>query len=71
MSSARLSNTSYVVLGLVEACQPATPYDLKRFAEISVFNFWSVPHTQIYSECARLAGRSSPESTRTSTSPLF
>ena len=55
MSSARLSNTSYVVLGLVEACQPATPYDLKRFAEISVFNFWSVPHTQIYGECARLA----------------
>src|SRR5206468_7165665 len=55
VSSARLTNTSYVVLGLVEACQPATPYDLKRFAEISVFNFWSVPHTQIYGECSRLA----------------
>lgn len=55
MSSPRLTNTSYVVLGLVEVCQPATPYDLKRFAEISVFNFWSVPHTQIYSESARLA----------------
>ncbi len=51
----RLTDTSYVVLGLVEACQPATPYDLKRFAEISVFHFWSVPHTQVYSECARLA----------------
>lgn len=55
MSSRALSDTSHVVLGLVEICEPATPYDLKRFAEISVFNFWSVPHTQIYSECARLA----------------
>jgi DNA-binding PadR family transcriptional regulator len=51
----RLTDTSYVVLGLVEVCQPATPYDLKQFARISVFNFWSVPHTQVYSECARLA----------------
>jgi PadR family transcriptional regulator, regulatory protein AphA len=51
----RLTQTSYVVLGLVDACQPATPYDLKRFAEISVFNFWTVPHTQIYAESARLA----------------
>ena len=51
----RLTDTSYVVLGLVEVCQPATPYDLKQFAKVSVFNFWSVPHTQVYSECARLA----------------
>jgi len=55
VSTPRLDNTSHVVLGLVEVCQPATPYDLKRFAEISVFNFWSVPHTRVYSECARLA----------------
>lgn len=55
MSSGALKQTSYVVLGLVETCEPATPYDLKRFAEISVFNFWSIPHTQIYTECARLA----------------
>jgi DNA-binding PadR family transcriptional regulator len=46
---------SYVVLGLVESCEPATPYALKRAAERSVFHFWSVPHTQVYSECARLA----------------
>src|SRR3954454_14880684 len=51
----RLTQTSYVVLGLVELCQPATPYDLKRVAEVSVFNFWSVPHTQIYAESGRLA----------------
>jgi DNA-binding PadR family transcriptional regulator len=54
-TNVRLSGTSYVVLGLVELCQPATPYDLKQFARISVFKFWSVPHTQIYAECARLA----------------
>lgn len=51
----RLTATSHAVLGLVEVCEPATPYDLKRFAEISVFNFWSVPHTQVYAECGRLA----------------
>ena len=44
-----------MVLGLVESCEPATPYDLKRLAEISVFNFWSIPHTQVYTECSRLA----------------
>jgi DNA-binding PadR family transcriptional regulator len=55
MSSPRLTETSYIVLGLLEQAQPATPYDLKRLAQISTMNFWSVPHTQLYSECARLA----------------
>jgi PadR family transcriptional regulator AphA len=55
VSSPRLTTTSYVVLGLLERCQPATPYDLKRFAQVSVLHFWSVPHTQLYTECARLA----------------
>lgn len=55
MSSVRLSTTSYVVLGLVEMCQPATPYDIKRAAEVSTANFWTVAHTQLYSECSRLA----------------
>ncbi len=55
MSSVRLSTTSYVVFGLVEICQPATPYDIKRAAEQSTANFWTVPHTQLYSECARLS----------------
>jgi len=56
MSSPRLSETSYVVLGLVEQLAPATPYDLKQFTLLSTGYFWSVPHTQIYTECARLAG---------------
>lgn len=55
MSSTRLTETSYIVLGLLERLQPATPYDLKRLAQISTINFWSVPHTQLYTECARLA----------------
>jgi PadR family transcriptional regulator, regulatory protein AphA len=55
MSSLRLSETSYIVLGLLERCGEATPYDLKRVAQLSTNNFWSIPHTQIYSECARLA----------------
>jgi DNA-binding PadR family transcriptional regulator len=67
MSSPRLDDTSYVVLGLVEVCEPATPYDLKQFAEISVFNFWSVPHTRVYSECARLASHGLLDEEREST----
>lgn len=56
MSTPRLTETSYIVLGLLDATAgEATPYDLKQIAEVSVFNFWSVPHTQIYTECERLA----------------
>jgi DNA-binding PadR family transcriptional regulator len=55
MSTRRLTETSYIVLGLLERLQPATPYDLKRVAQLSTINFWTVPHTQLYSECARLA----------------
>src|SRR6478735_4864161 len=55
MSSQRLTATSYTVLGLLEHIQPATPYDLKQVAQVSTLHFWSVPHTQLYTECARLA----------------
>ncbi len=55
MSSPRLTETSYIVMGLLEQAQPATPYDLKQLAQVSTANFWSVPHTQLYTECARLA----------------
>jgi PadR family transcriptional regulator AphA len=50
----RLTETSYIVLGLIAQIGPATPYDLKRMAKISTFNFWTVPHTQLYTECERL-----------------
>jgi DNA-binding PadR family transcriptional regulator len=49
-----LTETSYIVLGLLDLNEPATPYDLKQFVKVSISNFWSAPHTQIYSECARL-----------------
>ncbi len=54
VSSPRLSATSFIVLGLLERAGSGTPYDLKQAAQISTNNFWTVPHTQIYTECARL-----------------
>lgn len=51
----RLNGSSYVVLALLQAKGEATPYDLKRFLEQSVQNFWPVPHTTFYAEPARLA----------------
>lgn len=55
VSTPRLSTTSYAVLGLLELCQPATPYQLKQAAQISIFHFWTITHTQLYTECSRLA----------------
>jgi DNA-binding PadR family transcriptional regulator len=55
VSTPRLTTTSFIVLGLVEQSEPATPYDLKRIAQLSVFKFWTLPHTQLYTECERLA----------------
>ncbi|HTA04898.1 MAG TPA: PadR family transcriptional regulator [Solirubrobacteraceae bacterium] len=51
----RLTETSYIVLGLLEQIEPATPYDVKQVAQLSTANFWALPHTQLYTECARLA----------------
>ena len=42
------------MLGLLDLHEPATPYELKQFAKTSVFRVWPLPHSQIYSECARL-----------------
>lgn len=55
MAEPRLTETSYIVLGMLEFMQPATPYDLKRVASLSTMSFWTVPHSQLYAECARLA----------------
>jgi PadR family transcriptional regulator, regulatory protein AphA len=55
MAETRLTPTSFVVLGLIEQMQPASPYDLKRAVSMGVGHFWSLPHTQLYGECARLA----------------
>lgn len=63
-SGPRLSQTSFVVLGLIEQAEPATPYDLKRLAALSTSNFWTVPHTQLYTECQRLAAEGLLSETR-------
>jgi PadR family transcriptional regulator, regulatory protein AphA len=57
MSRAPLTNASYLILGLVELMGPTTPYDLESVVQRSgMMNFWWLPHTQLYNECARLAG---------------
>jgi DNA-binding PadR family transcriptional regulator len=50
----KLTATSYIVLGLVDQLGEASAYDLKQAVASSVGNFWSVPHSQIYREAARL-----------------
>jgi DNA-binding PadR family transcriptional regulator len=54
-SEIRLTPTSYIVLGLVEAAGEATPYDLKNMVAASLGNFWTLHHAQLYSEPERLA----------------
>jgi DNA-binding PadR family transcriptional regulator len=55
-SEHRLSPTSYIVLALIDGAGEATPYDLKQAVAMTLGNFWSVPHAQIYAEPERLAG---------------
>jgi PadR family transcriptional regulator, regulatory protein AphA len=49
-----LTPTSYIVLGLLEAAGPSTPYALKQGIAGSIGNFWPVPHSQLYAEPDRL-----------------
>jgi DNA-binding PadR family transcriptional regulator len=63
----RLGPTSYLVLGMVAVSGPSTPYDLKRYVELTVGNFWPFPHTQLYAEPARLAEAGLLEETREQT----
>lgn len=55
MSTPRLTEASFIVLGILERVQPATPYDLKQVAQLSTTHFWTMPHSQFYSECERLS----------------
>lgn len=52
-----LSPVQVIVLGLLRLGGEATPYDLKQRVSGSVGNFWSVPHSQLYSEPDRLVAR--------------
>ncbi len=55
MSTERLTPTSYLVLGLLAREGPSTPYELERHVRVTLGNFWSFPHTLLYSEPPRLA----------------
>ena len=54
MQDIRLTHVSFIVLGLLSRAKLATPYDLKQMAA-SLSDLWSVQHTQLYGEPARLA----------------
>jgi PadR family transcriptional regulator AphA len=51
----RLTPTSYIVLGFLEIAGESTPYELKKAVAVSVGNFWSLQHAQLYTEPERLA----------------
>ena len=63
----RAGPVSYLVLGIVALRGPSTPYDLKRFVQLTVGHFWPFPHTQLYAEPARLAEAGLLEETREET----
>lgn len=53
----QLTPTSYVVLGCIASCGgAATPYELKTMIGESIADFWSFPHSQLYTEPERLTG---------------
>ena len=57
MSTPALTQTSFIVLGLLDLGGPQTPYDLKTLMARSIGNFWTVPHSQLYAEPDRLLAR--------------
>lgn len=51
----RLGPSSHVILGILSAAGPQTPYALKQIIGRTVGYYWTFPHAQIYAEAARLA----------------
>lgn len=49
-----LSVSSYVILGLLEQCGAATPYELKKLVDGSIGYFWDFPRAQLYVDPERL-----------------
>ncbi len=54
-NSIRLTTTSYALLAVIGEFGEMTSYDIKGEIEVSIENFWPVPHTTAYEEPARLA----------------
>ena len=71
-SEIRLTPTSYIVLGLLEAAGEATPYDLKQMVAVSLGNFWTLQHAQLYTEPERLGWlpQRAPRGARPAAAPL-
>jgi PadR family transcriptional regulator, regulatory protein AphA len=67
LSTPPLTQTSIIVLGLLDLSGPSTPYDLKVLMANSIGNFWSVPHSQLYAEPDRLLARRLVEMTQEET----
>ncbi|HEY6056705.1 MAG TPA: helix-turn-helix transcriptional regulator [Candidatus Limnocylindrales bacterium] len=44
-----------LILGILAAAGPQTPYSIKQIVGRSVGHYWPFPHAQIYAETARLA----------------
>lgn len=55
MTHTKLTPTSYIILGLLSQVPELTPYGLKQLALAGVGHLWTIPHSQIYAEPARLA----------------
>jgi len=55
MARTELTPTSYIILGLLSQAVELSPYGLKQLALASVGHLWTIPHSQIYAEPARLA----------------
>ena len=53
-SPERLPDSSYGVLVVIALNEPYSAYDVKQQLDQMGREFWSVPHTQVYRECARL-----------------
>ena len=51
----RLTPTSYALLALLDQLGEASSYDIKQAMDMTIENFWPVPHTTAYEEPARLA----------------
>ena len=57
----RAGPVSYLVLGIVAVRGPSTSYDLKRFVQLTIGNFWPFPHTQLYEALEVVRGRAPAE----------
>jgi PadR family transcriptional regulator, regulatory protein AphA len=54
MQDVKLTPTSYIVLGLLDIMDEATPYQLKQAVASSIGHFWTLQHAQLYTEPERL-----------------